>query len=188
MMSSRKFHPIWLVVFIIPLLSVAAALLVFVLTEDRAPVNPVRIGPTPTIDHPLVGEMAPNFELAALDGGTVRLSSLRGRVVFVNFWATWCEPCRREFPAFEAFNNQQDEAVILAVNEGEPPEQIQSFLDEIDVGSVQVLLDNDFGVGDTYKSEYFPATFVINPAGIVSAFHLGEVTLDDLARYVADFA
>lgn len=181
----RRINPLWIIIFIVPLLSVSAALLVIVATGDPPPANSAAIGPTPTVDHPLSGEIAPNFELAALDGGSVRLSSLRGRFVFVNFWATWCEPCRREFPAFQTFSEQQDAGVILAVNVGEKPEQIRAFLDEIGVPDVRVLLDADFAVSDLYTSDYFPSTFVINPAGTVTAFHLGEITLDDLNRYMA---
>ncbi len=181
----RKVNPLWIILIVMPLLSVSAALLVVVATREQPTVKAVTPGPAPTVDHPLSGEMAPNFELTALNGDTVRLSSLRGRVVFLNFWATWCEPCRREFPAFQTFNEQQDSAVILAVNVGETPEQIQAFLVEMGVTDVTILLDADFSVSDTYTSDYFPATFVVSPAGVVSAFHLGEITLDNLKAYVA---
>jgi peroxiredoxin len=185
-MSNRKINPLWVVIIVLPLVSVAAAVGVYVATQEQPAAN-VQVGPTPTITSALIGEMAPNFELATLDGNVVRLSSLRGRVVFVNFWATWCEPCKREFPAFQAFEVQNDNAVILAVNQGETAEQIQTFLDEVGINDVTVLLDSDFRVGDSYQTNYFPSTFVINPAGIVAAFHVGEITLDDLNEYTAEY-
>lgn len=184
----RKFNPLWLVLIGLPMMAVAAALAVYMLTQERpAAVIQPSAGPTPTIASQLVGQMAPNFELPALEGDPVRLSSLRGRVVFVNFWATWCEPCKREFPAFAAFAAQDTNAVILAVNEGEPPEKIQAFLDEIGVSGTHVLLDEQFAVGDSYETRYFPSTFVIDPAGRVAALHVGEITLDSLNEYAAEY-
>ena len=176
--ARRGINPLWLLIMLMPLSAVLLALAVYLYTEDRAasPQPVMRlITPTP-YEHPLVGQMAPNFELPALDGGTMRLSSLRGRVVFVNLWATWCEPCRREFPAFEAFSAQQDEAMILAVNQGETPEQVRRFLNELGVQQVPALLD-----------ALVPSTFVISPAGTVAAFHLGEITLDELHQYTAAY-
>jgi peroxiredoxin len=188
-MTVRKINPLWIVLIVMPLVSVGAAFGVYLATQERpAAVVEVTAGPTPTIVSELVGQMAPNFELAALDGGTVRLSSLRGQVVFVNLWATWCEPCKREFPAFQEFEAQDNNnATILAVNQGETAEKIQTFLDEIGISGVPVLLDSDFRVGDQYDTDYFPSTFIINPAGIVAAFHVGEITLDDLNDYTAEY-
>jgi peroxiredoxin len=183
---SRNRLLFWLILIALPLLSIAAALLVLLLTDSRSPETVTQANASPTAyTHPLIGQMAPNFELAALDGDTVRLSSLRGRVVFLNFWATWCEPCRREFPAFESFGAQQSDAVILTINQGETPEQVTAFLEEIGVADVPVLLDSDFQVGDGYATDYFPVTFVIDPAGVVRDFHLGEITQGDLTAYTA---
>src|SRR5690606_1256881 len=129
-MTVRKINPLWIVLIVMPLVGVGAAFGVYLAPQERpAAVVEVTAGPTPTIVSELVGQMAPNFELAALDGGTVRLSSLRGQVVFVNLWATWCEPCKREFPAFQEFEAQDNNnATILAVNQGETAEKIQTFL------------------------------------------------------------
>ena len=185
-MTDRKL--LWIVLVILPLVSVGAAVGVYMATQER-PVAVVErtAGPTPTIVSKLVGQMAPNFELASLNGGTMRLSSLRGQVVFINLWATWCEPCKREFPAFQEFEAQDTHAVILAVNQGETAEQVQMFLDEVGISNVPVLLDSEFSVGDAYETDYFPSTFVIDPAGRVAAFHVGEITLDDLNEYAAEY-
>jgi thiol-disulfide isomerase/thioredoxin len=165
-----------------------------VLTSDNAaPVpSPLAFTPIPiTTDHALEGEPAPNFELARLDGeGTIRLSSLRGRMVFVNFWATWCEPCRRELPALQAFSQSEQGSnapLILAVNIGESPEQITPYFDELGINDLTVLLDSNWSVSDLYQTEVYPSTFVIDPAGTVVDFHLGEITLDDLEGYVAAY-
>jgi thiol-disulfide isomerase/thioredoxin len=134
----------------------------------------------------LAGRAAPNFELASLNGDPIRLSSMRGRVVFLNFWATWCEPCKREMPAFQRFMQEQgkDGAVILAINIGDKPEDILEFLDDNNVSSIPILLDNDYVVQTAYSASLFPTTFVIDPAGIVQDMHLGEMTFDDLTGYV----
>jgi thiol-disulfide isomerase/thioredoxin len=176
----------WILVILLPLLSVTVAALTLVWTNSQ-PQSAAAMPTLPT-GHALEGQMAPNFELPVLNSDqTVRLSSLRGRVVFVNFWATWCAPCRREFPAFEAFSSQADNAVILAVNADETPAEINAFLGEVGSHNVQILLDQDFAISSQYAADLFPATFVIDPAGIIREFHLGEITLDDLNAYVAQY-
>lgn len=187
----RKIDLLWAVIIIMPLVSVAAALLVYILTSDTA--SPVPSAPTAapvSTGYALQGQSAPNFELERLDGeGTLRLSSLRGRVVFVNFWATWCEPCRRELPALQSFSQQQQSRtapVILAVNIGETPQQINSYLEALGISDLPVLLDSNLAVSDRYQVVLYPSTFVIDPAGTVVDFHLGEITLDELNAYAAE--
>lgn len=193
MEPKRRIDPLWIVIIVMPMVSIVAALLVLVATQDPGLPNFDR--PLPTVvpvAHELEGKVAPNFELARLDGtGTVRLSSLRGRVVFVNFWATWCDPCRRELPTLQTFTRQNSgrtAPVILAVNIGETAEQISSFLSEVEVQLPYVLLDSDLSISNTYKADLYPSTFVIDPAGVVADFHLGEMTLDDLNHYVAELS
>lgn len=132
---------------------------------------------------------APNFELPDLDGNLERLSSYRGRVVFVNFWATWCEPCKREMPAFQQFMQSQPEGgpIILAVNASEPVELIQSFLDDYNVTDLPVLLDAEYQAQDAYNTEFYPITFVVDKGGIIQDQIRGELTLDDLNAYVARY-
>ena len=115
-----------------------------------------------------MNETAPNFELGQLaSDSTVRLSGLRGQWVFINFWATWCEPCRREFPAFQEYATQPDtQGKILAVNVGDIPEKIVDFLDEVGAQDVTVLLDPDFSVSDAYAAVLFPSTFIVDPAWV----------------------
>lgn len=187
----RKIDLLWAAIIIMPLVSVAAALLVYILTSDTAsPLPPAPTAAPVSTNNTLRGQPAPNFELEQLDGeGTLRLSSLRGRVVFVNFWATWCEPCRRELPALQTFSSQQQSRtspVILAVNIGETPQQISSYLEELGISDLPVLLDSDLAVSDRYQVVLYPSTFVIDPAGTVVDFHLGEITLDELNAYAAE--
>jgi thiol-disulfide isomerase/thioredoxin len=181
--KQRRFF--WLLIIALPVLSVLAAVLTVVL-KDNASI----VVNTPLMTHALVDTAAPNFELARFGSAdTLRLSSLRGQVVFINFWATWCEPCRREFPAFQDYLTQAAQpGAILAVNVGDTPEQIDPFLAELGVDAVTVLLDTDFSVSDAYDTDLFPSTFIVDPAGMVRAVHLGEITQADLEHYTAEYA
>jgi peroxiredoxin len=128
-----------------------------------------------------------DFELPALEGGdTVQLSQYAGRPVFLNFWATWCEPCKRELPAFEQFTAEQGEdgAVVLAVNTGEDEATVRAFLEQQGITGLQVLLDPDANVAEQYGVFQIPVTFVIDSAGNVRYPHYGEMTAADLAGYL----
>jgi thiol-disulfide isomerase/thioredoxin len=190
--ATRKFNP--LVLLLVPLLGVVGAVLTIVANGglNSTPPTPA---PVTLASSRLVGRAAPNFELPTLESalansdGTLRLSSLRGRLVFVNFWATWCEPCVRELPAFEQFVAEQGEdgAAILAVNIGEEVQVIQAFLAENGIEGIPVLLDSTYRAQTAYEAALFPSTFVIDPSGILRELHLGEMTLDDLNGYVEQF-
>jgi peroxiredoxin len=75
-----------------------------------------------------VGKTAPDFELQTLDGKTVRLSDYRGRPVLVNFWASWCTPCREEFPFLQQLVNRHDDLVVLGVTEDTIASEAQAFV------------------------------------------------------------
>ena len=94
----------------------------------------VRVAPAP----------APDFELAGLDGKTLRLAELRGRVVFLNFWATWCPPCREEMPAMQALAGELEKQglVVLAVNYEESAETAEAYARETGL-ALPVLLDGE---------------------------------------------
>ena len=173
---------------LIPLLGMIVALFMLISSGGaNSSIPPTPLPVTQAVSR-LAGRAAPNFELTTLHGSSIRLSSMRGRVVFVNFWATWCEPCKREMPAFQSFMQAQadDGPVILAVNIGDKPEDIQKFLKDNNVSSVPVLLDSEYTVQTAYGADLFPTTFVIDPAGVVRDMHLGEMTIGDLNRYVTE--
>jgi peroxiredoxin len=182
----RSRLPTLVVLSLIPLLGMLAALLMLMSsTSINNSISPTPPPVTQAVSH-LAGRAAPNFELATLDGDSTRLSSMRGRIVFLNFWATWCEPCKRELPAFQSFMNEQpdDGPVILAVNIGDKPAEIQKFLEDNHVSGIPILLDSKYTVQTAYGADLFPTTFVIDPTGIVRDMHLGEMTVDDLNSYV----
>jgi thiol-disulfide isomerase/thioredoxin len=186
----RRIQPVLLALLLIPLLGIAGALIVYA-SGGLNPAPPVPPTPLPVTAQasPLLERAAPNFDLETLYGGSVRLSSLRGRPVFLNFWATWCEPCLRELPAFVDFMAEQPEGgpVILAVNSGEPAARIEAFLAEQGISGIPILLDLDYSVSTAYGADRIPMTFVIDAAGVVREMHVGELKLDDLRAYVEQY-
>ncbi len=127
-----------------------------------------------------------DFTLTSLDGQTVSLSDYQGRIVFLNFWATWCVPCEKELPEFQQFQAQQppDGAVILAVNVQESADQVRGFLTDHDVSGLTVLLDSDSTVANSYGIYNLPVTFVIDQNGIVRYPKFGAMTVADLQSYL----
>ncbi len=144
------------------------------------------LGETEGLPEP--GETAPDFALPDLAGETVRLSDLRGRPVVLNFWATWCAPCRIEMPMLEqAAADGGDDLAVLVINQGETAEQVGAFFDDVGL-SLPALLDSDGEVGRAYGAVYLPSTFIIGPDGIVSAVHHGILSREELDGYLAALA
>jgi thiol-disulfide isomerase/thioredoxin len=124
---------------------------------------------------------APGMALKDLDGQTVDLANLRGKVVLVNFWATWCPPCRREFPSMERLRQKlvKKPLVILAVNEGENVETIDQFTSTLDVWpQFPVLLDLEGDVMASWPVRGLPTTFVIDKHGHVAYRAIGGREFD----------
>ena len=132
---------------------------------------------------------APDIELMDLDGNIVKLSDYKGKVVFLNFWATWCPPCRSEMPEFDRANKvftEAGDAVILAVNltngaRGETEEVARKFINEKGY-TFKVLLDKDGIAANKYSFNYIPSTFVINKDGELYTHYEGAITEDTLMR------
>ncbi len=119
-------------------------------------------------------EMAPNFTLKNRSGENVKLSELRGQVVLVNFWASWCGPCRQEMPILEKLYKKYKSLgfVILGVNVDDKPKQAESLLKLIDV-SFPVLFDTDKKISEKYKVTAMPSSFLIDRDGKLYSEHKG---------------
>jgi len=115
-----------------------------------------------------------DFELLDLSGATRSLSDFRGKVVFLNFWATWCGPCRFEMPSMEILYQELNSSglEIVAVNLQEDRESVQSFVDEYGL-SFSVLLDTTGRVGATYGARSIPTTYIVDRDGFVIAGTIG---------------
>ncbi|MEE8587083.1 MAG: TlpA disulfide reductase family protein [Acidobacteriota bacterium] len=122
----------------------------------------------------LLGETAPDFRLQNLQGSQVRLSDHRGQVVILDFWATWCSPCRATMPILHKIGEDfSDRGVVLySINEGESPEQMQDFLGSLDF-KPEVLLDPGMDIGLLYQVDGLPYTVMLDRAGAVEALHIG---------------
>ena len=118
--------------------------------------------------------LAPDFAAQALDGRTIVLSELRGRVVLINFWATWCLPCRAEMPAiqgvYEAYLDRGLE--VLAVNLQEPDERVSEFVEELGL-TFPVVLDKDDTVSSLYRIRSIPTTFFVDRSGVIREVIIG---------------
>lgn len=126
------------------------------------------------------GSSAPDFVLPTLDGGSeVSLDALRGRVVLLNFWATWCKPCEDEMPAmgrlYEALRGEDFELLAVSVDDGE--EEVAEFHERLSL-SFPVLLDPEKRVAREYQTFRFPETFLIGPDGVVVERYIGPKDWD----------
>lgn len=124
-----------------------------------------------------VGEMAPDFEAIGLDGKSLSMADLKGRPLVINFWATWCAPCRQEMPEFEAVlaQHKDSDLAFYALNVGESQVTVQSFLDQIGA-HLPVVIDTDDNAQNAFKILPLPATFFIDRSGKVSAIYETQMT------------
>ena len=109
---------------------------------------------------------APAIDLMTIDGRPLSLQALRGKVVLVNFWATWCEPCIREMPSLQQLRDQlhADGFEVLAVNYQEGPARINSFIEKLQL-SLPVVRDTDGSVARAWGARIFPANYLVDRAG-----------------------
>ncbi|WP_066186125.1 MULTISPECIES: redoxin domain-containing protein [Gracilibacillus] len=129
------------------------------------------------------GQIAPDFEVKTLEGDTAQLSDYRGERVFLNFWATWCPPCRAEIPDMQKLYDEKD-VEILAVNmtASESGQQVVAdFVDEFDM-TFPVLMDPEGDVLDTYQVVAYPTTYMIDSNGRTQFISLGAMNHDQMLQ------
>ncbi|MGI6526669.1 MAG: redoxin domain-containing protein [Caldicoprobacterales bacterium] len=174
---------------------------------DESPdtdMNPDQPGEEPTPEDILKGYSyskvnlpIKDFELEDLQGNTVRLSDLKGKIVFLNFWATWCPPCRNEMPHMQAFYEKyQDDMVVLAVNPNKlenqgfddsekAEERAREYVEE-EGFTFPVLLDRDDSVWDMYRQRGIPANYMIDREGTIRYLKPGAfLTLKEMEAFAA---
>ena len=130
-------------------------------------------------DSPLVvwtGGPTPPLALKDVDGRPHDLTDYRGKVAVVNFWATWCAPCRDELPSLERLRDAMRgrPVEVLAVNVGEGEARVKRFLGEVPL-RLPVLLDRDGEVQRAWKVRGLPATFLLDQGGLIRYWYLGEL-------------
>lgn len=154
------------------LLSLVAGILWTVSSRLPAAVgSPISSSPSPR-----EGFYAPDFTLETLTGNQVQLSSFRGKIVVINFWTTWCPPCRAETPALETSYKAYKDAdvMILGVNltDQDSLNDVQSFVQEFGL-TYPILLDRDGAIGLLYQLNGLPTTFFINRQGVIRTVVVG---------------
>jgi len=138
--------------------------------------------------QPAVGYPAPDFELTTLSGEPFLLSELQGAPVVLNFWATWCGPCRRELPSLQAAHEHYGEHVaIVGVDQAEAPATVQLYVDQLDL-TFQIPMDNDQVAANLYNVMGLPTTFFIDPDGVIRRVWSGEMNSITLAEGIEEIS
>src|SRR5690606_20245646 len=145
-------------------------------------------GDTLTALHvaPRIGATAPPLQLPVLDhDARLTLSDLRGQVIVLNFWATWCVPCRIEMPALQTlYERHQAQGVrVIGINLGESPETARRWVDDLNL-TFDIALDRDGYAATLYQLRGQPSTYVIAPDGVISQIFYGAVDIDALESAV----
>ncbi|BAS27267.1 TlpA family protein disulfide reductase [Limnochorda pilosa] len=135
---------------------------------------------------PFAGYPAPDLTLELLDGGTFTLSANRGKVVLVNFWATWCPPCREEMPELERLHREEaGRVLVVGVDAMEDPETVRRFI-EAEGYTYPVALDPKGEALAAYLTRAIPTSFFVTPDGFISRRHTGILTLQAARRFVEE--
>ena len=141
-------------------------------------------------EAPVAGYLAPQFSLLSTRGEEISLADYRGRPVVLNFWATWCPPCRAEMPHFQGASVKYNgQAVILGVDQGEPASIVSDFGNALGI-SYPLLFDEDNSVSRTYGVSALPTTLFIDADGVISEVFTGivnQAVLEDrIERLIAE--
>ncbi|WP_163970989.1 redoxin domain-containing protein [Oceanobacillus halotolerans] len=129
------------------------------------------------------GNLAPDFELTTLDDETVKLSDFRGERVMLNFWASWCGPCRAEMPDMQQFYEDKD-VIILAVNLTDTETEmsdVTNFVDEYSL-TFPILLDEETEVADLYRIQPIPTSYLIDSNGIIHNVAFGALNYELMVK------
>lgn len=137
------------------------------------------------------GQLAPDFTLKTLSGETFHLSDLKGKKVVLNFWATWCPPCKIEMPHLQEYHEQyakEEDFVIVGVNLTHTEvskEKVKQFVDSYEL-TFPILLMEEKGVDDLYQILTIPSTFMIDSEGRIQNHIVGPLDQNKLEEYVSN--
>lgn len=128
-----------------------------------------------------IGKAAPDFELQATDGTKVKLADLKGKKVILNFWATWCPPCKQEMPEMQKFYEKNKQDVVIAAVNYTPSERangeakVKNFASENGL-TFPILLDTTSAVSNTYKVISLPTSYFVDTKGVIRQKYIGPMT------------
>ena len=133
---------------------------------------------------PKEGQKAPDFSLSALNGNMVSLKTLAGKPLFLNFWATWCPPCRAEMPDMEALHQALGDRIeIIGINQGEPPADVRGFVEEHGY-TWTFLADQATEIGAVYGVRGYPTSLFINADGVITGRRVGTLSREEMAQQI----
>lgn len=146
----------------------------------------IRLGVSGSRRAARIGEPAPDFTLSTPDGKNVTLSDYRGRPVLVNFWATWCPPCKIEMPDIEElYQKYKDQGfTVIAVDQQESPDAVRRYFADMGL-SFQPVIDSTGEIFSLYRVVALPTSYFIDADGIVRFQHRGLMTRDQMEGYAA---
>ncbi|MBN1200750.1 MAG: TlpA family protein disulfide reductase [Anaerolineae bacterium] len=200
----------WLALGLLLMLAWIGAVLAILAWDDPQPDQPTTraaaypspppitfVSPTPyptdpataiPVSEALDGQPAPDVTLTTLDGEPVRLHDLAGQIVFLNVWATWCEPCRAEMPALQALVDEYSAGgvQVIAVTDptaGQTEADVRAFVDDFGL-TLTVALSSDHDLYHALGAEQIPTTVIIDRAGTMRARHIGPLDADAIAGYL----
>lgn len=179
---SRSPWPIVILAGIAALFGFGAGLLIA--TSANQPAAPVSLPAAPVIQFLRENEPAPDFELQTFDGQTVQLSDFKGRPVLINFWASWCPPCKEETPdLIAAYNELRDiNAVFIGIGTQDDTDKLRQFAGEYQIP--YLVVEDPLGkVSNQYRVLGMPTTFLVDQQGILRKVINGVVTR---AQVIAD--
>jgi cytochrome c biogenesis protein CcmG/thiol:disulfide interchange protein DsbE len=146
-----------------------------------------RAGTLTPAPAPVVGAPAPDFSLPDPAGKTAALSALRGTAVVVNFWATWCDPCRTELPLLDRIAAEHAGAlVVLGVEAGDPEADVRAFAADLNLSALRILTDPAGRVRDLYLVRGLPTTFFVDGRGIVRRIKIGVLDSAEIESILKD--
>ena len=127
----------------------------------------------PVGNHPLSGSPAPDFSLVSRQGAAAQPGAHGGHVVLIDFWATWCEPCRLSFPEYQSLLAKYgDSVVVMGVSEDDEAAGIDRFAEETGV-RFPIAWDSDKSVAQRYQIKSMPTLFIIDKGGLIRFVHQG---------------
>ncbi len=133
---------------------------------------------------PRVGQPLENFNLTQLEGSSLQLAALKGKPAIINFWATWCAPCKEEMPLLEKYSRKYSGALtVVGVNSQEQPGIVRDFVTEFGI-TFPIALDYSGDLTRSYLINGFPTTFFVDKDGILRNLHIGILREDLLIGYL----
>jgi peroxiredoxin len=164
-------------------------------SASNSPYGPVALAaadnPTGRSPAPEAGRAGPNFLLERLGGGTLRFSDLQGKPVLLNFWASWCPPCREEMPNIvsEYERHKAEGLVVLAVNLQEPDSKVAAFARDFGM-TFPIVIDRSGNVGDAWRIggafQGLPSSYFIDASGVVRSVFNQPLTKESIEQGLAD--